>query len=712
MKFPGWSWLSVLCFSTLIHIVIFWPVLKNPNAVIIASSSDAVKSYYAFHYHLKYDEEYWVFNGLHYPFGEHLIYADGQAGLSIPLKWLSKFFPFIESYGVGVLNVFLIISYIISPFFIYGILRHFKIRRWYAIIAAISIHLLSPQVLRIGAHPSLAYAFIIPAGIFLILKTWNQTRFSTKYLMFFLFLLSFSTSIHPYFGLCLLALSFLYGLTFSFLNSLRKSFGKLLVFIGSSVGVFGLTVFILRFYDTHQRISDAYGFYHYHSRLKDIIMPHSGPLKEFYDSLWGRPIGLTWEGWSYVGLLVLLVIPVWVIYVLLKKHKFLPEKSAWSLFIASSLLLLFACNVPSLISPKIWDVFPPIKQFRSLGRFSWPFFFVINIMAIYALDKWARKVGWLNMVFIPLIVLPFCWDGFRHFNEVTNHQSIKKIAWNSPSPISKSVQSNTQAILPLPWFHVGSETFTVHPPDALLQRVFDLSAQTGLPICANHASRTSTQETKTMFRWMSPVESKMVQPVDPKNQLLLLAQNSQLNHFDQSLLSAAHQVYNQNGITYATLSASRINATKTEVDFAKDTFNKTKLSLSRQKMKPYNLPLVYAGKKWQKNHIGTFDNLFTEDTLTVHLELFNGFKNALNFGFKIHLAELSNRDTLQIETIIPEKSRLFDGNWTLVKSDFIKKQKSSKIVIYTSCHGKNYGENVPFLVRRCQVFYKPNQNDL
>ncbi|MBK6881985.1 MAG: hypothetical protein IPH05_03360 [Flavobacteriales bacterium] len=57
-------------------------------------------------------------------------------------------------------------------------------------------------------------------------------------------------------------------------------------------------------------------------------------------------------------------------------------------------LLLFAFCIPFKDFPELLDHLPILEQFRATGRFTWPFYFVITVTALFLLDKWTRNAWW------------------------------------------------------------------------------------------------------------------------------------------------------------------------------------------------------------------------------------------------------------------------------------------------------------------------------
>ena len=136
------------------------------------------------------------------------------------------------------------------------------------------------------------------------------------------------------------------------------------------------------------------------------------------------------------------------------------------------------------------DYFGPLKQFRGLGRFTWVFYYVINLLVFYVLwnrsvrikpdQSWReefqlnwdkikkgqlRKCRFVNtkkwaIAVLPLLVL--CYEAwtFQKSKQLHLTPNLAKRELAAPSPdhwLNKVDFTGYQAVMPLPYHHVGSE---------------------------------------------------------------------------------------------------------------------------------------------------------------------------------------------------------------------------------------------------------------
>src|ERR1022692_4753739 len=138
-----WFLVAVL-FAVGSTVLILSYMVTDPAHVINELGGDCGKNYFTFLYHSIYGKGVW-FDGMNYPYGEHIIYADGQPALS---TFLHLFQPLDPHYALATMNLAISLSYVVAILFTYKILTRFGVNPFIAILFACLINLLSPQVMR------------------------------------------------------------------------------------------------------------------------------------------------------------------------------------------------------------------------------------------------------------------------------------------------------------------------------------------------------------------------------------------------------------------------------------------------------------------------------------------------------------------------------------------------------------------------------------
>ena len=187
-----------LCVATLFAIgattLLLSYMVTDPGHVIIQLGGDCGKNYYTYLYHAIYGNGVW-FEGMNYPYGEHIIYADGQPMLS---SLINHFKPVPVRVALAIMNLAIAFSYVLAIVFTYKILKRFGVKPFIAILFACLINLLAPQVMRLRAHFALAYICPIP-----MLFYWTLFFHATRHWKYpvYIFIMGFIMAfIHLYIG--------------------------------------------------------------------------------------------------------------------------------------------------------------------------------------------------------------------------------------------------------------------------------------------------------------------------------------------------------------------------------------------------------------------------------------------------------------------------------------------------------------------------------
>ncbi len=275
-------------------------------------------------------------------------------------------------------------------------------------------------------------------------------------------------------------------------------------------------------------------------------MPVALPLlKNFIPNAFMKSVQENWEGLSYIGLAAGILLVGFLIRttVNLGKHLIHRKKTAFQLvpgkdisdetrtLIAASVLAglamgIFACGFPFAIKPeRMTELFPPIKQFRSLGRFAWGFYFTwvtFSFFLIWQIMQWLRRKKRIALG-MALGVVVASWtlfeggalnDGVRTRIWVVKLMTYLDgepgmIPGMKKSPWMESIQPEKySAIIALPYYHDGSENFRANLPNAS-KYAFEASIRTGLPMLNVMMSRSSLSQTWSLLQLVTEPNSPL-----------------------------------------------------------------------------------------------------------------------------------------------------------------------------------------------------------
>jgi hypothetical protein len=136
-----------------------------------------------------------------------------------------------------------------------------------------------------------------------------------------------------------------------------------------------------------------YGFFAYRGYWQSILFPGRGALGNLVQSIFPVSNTAGLENTSYVGLVgmlfsfatIFLCWKIWVIKTPVKTMAPQDFKIIKILLVAGILVFLLSLGFPFVI-PQLKEYLAyagPYRQFRSVGRLSWGFFYLINIGAFY-----------------------------------------------------------------------------------------------------------------------------------------------------------------------------------------------------------------------------------------------------------------------------------------------------------------------------------------
>lgn len=494
-------------------LVLFWfyhEVILHANQYLFAAGGDGMKNYYTYLFHTTHDSGFWNFEGMNFPFNEHIVYMDAHPLLSSIVKALG-----LSQYGIGILNLCMLFSYPVGAVFIYLILNHYKVSFYWAVPVAVAIAFMSPQVFRMTGHLSLSYVFAIPAIWFFTLKFIDGRRLLWS-VVIFLFLFGFFFT-HPYLGLIMCVFLFVFWLVRMLLirGSWKESLLAITVHIGSPIILFQLLV---KMTDIHlNRTNNPAGFYDLHAHWSSIVLPHHGPLNAV-KTMFGLK-NSNWESWSYIGFTSIVFFVVVLVLLIIQRKNFewkkLVRHPLFVALLASYLVLMFAFCIPMKYDFMHWmtDVFGPLKQFRVLGRFAWVFFYVFTIglvIILYRLKSRSAKPKAFHFLFAVGVVI-YVLEFFPVHSYMSEMISANKNSFLEESldddlkDITDQINAGSyDAILFMPMDHMSSENIMLLGTENSGRDAMLLSFHTGLPLINSISSRMSFDEANMVNNFFGP----------------------------------------------------------------------------------------------------------------------------------------------------------------------------------------------------------------
>lgn len=481
----------------LITLFLLGELIIQPNSYFFSAEGDGLQAYYQSEYHLLYDSTYWHQDGMFYPHGESIFFTGGQPIITNPIK---LFQPIVDlsDYIVGITNLLMLSSIWLCAIFIYLVFREFDLGNIYGALLAIGLTFLTQQWDRMGGHYPLAYLYAIPGMLYFLIKQYRTGM--RKWSIVLTLYVTFLSFCHIYYLLFFSVMSVAFWIVFS----LRKrifSLGKSIVILLVPIVVPYLVLSLLIAFSSSavDRTSIPWGFLVYKSGWSGYLFPY-GMWYENVVSTFKPSPGLEWEGLSYLGAGSIILIPV-TILLLFQNRKELPN--SFSIFERRALV---AIVIAIIVSVALSFAFPfnlgledllsslgKFQQFRGIGRFALVAFYLINILLFCLLWKFTKHKRLAKVWFLLLIGLMFS-EGYNRTWALRSRlaNSRENVLKDIPSNVSAQiVRSDYQAILPLPFFLIGSENIGMECNSDMKREVYDLSIKSGLPMFSASMSRSS-----------------------------------------------------------------------------------------------------------------------------------------------------------------------------------------------------------------------------
>ena len=566
-----WKRISIVSVVSFLILFLFYGKnILDPGKHLFVSTGDGLKSYFVYQYHIVNDSSNTQTGSINYPYGESHVFTDGQIFFADIFKCIHSFFPGIEAYSIEFLNELMIFSYVICIILLYLILRKLRLPFYFSALGAIAIGFLSPQVFRMVSHISLSYCFFIPLVWYLYIR-FRESEHKWKYTMMIMLVLVSSPFVHGYYLLigamflaCLWMVSALQNL--KNIKSVKKHWIHFLFQIMVPLITFQI---YLHLFDEHiGRTKEPFGILYFTANLSTVFIPNSEPTVSLFRYFFSFDFQ-EWEGWAYVGLSMLFIVALTLIKIiryLLKKrirpvlNPALPailRPAIW----AAVLVLLYSFGYPYKAGMQfLLDWFPFLKQFRALGRFAWVFYYVFTVYGMYVFYLLIRKLRqkkW-NILSIVLQVLFF---SILFIEGSGYHQRATSLLSTAPNPfrflelpdeMKEAIHAvdpgKYQALLPLPFYHVGSEAQTREWTDKLLYESMSFSYHTGMPMIASSCARTSQTEAANIFQLLSPCTFRKEAQKNflTGKPVLIIYSKEQLQYDESDVLSRAIRIYSNN----------------------------------------------------------------------------------------------------------------------------------------------------------------------
>jgi hypothetical protein len=298
---------------------------------------------------------------------------------------------------------------------------------------------------------------------------------------------------------------------------------------------------------TVDRPNNPYGFDIYIGYLEGVFLPYENfPLYKWIDSQIIQIRRVNTETQAYQGL-ISLAFTAWVLFSRFKIFDKSWDEAAYhrvhkrflsGILAASAALLIFSIGFPFAIKGMEWTIryLGPLKQFRGLGRFTWAYYYVINLVAFYVIWNYSvrfkgfkdGKALWFRWIIAlaPVAILAFEAYTLQRLKELklTPNPVLRSIAAPTPDHwLNKVDFSKYQALMPIPYNHIGSENIWMDIDYYLFPKMYIAAYHSGVPDMGVNMSRTPINQTiKSVQFSLEPCEPPLILEDFPDNRPIAL----------------------------------------------------------------------------------------------------------------------------------------------------------------------------------------------
>lgn len=565
-------WITlVVLLSVIVTIYTLNQIILRPDHVIHELGGDAIKNLNTYVTHSLWGNGWW-YDWMNYPYGEHLIYTDGFPLLSIPLTWIREFVDLQASQLIAVLNITLAVGFFLAIIYVYRTLRLLSTGRVFSLVGAILITAMSPQLNKVFGHYGLAIICVIPMLLFYTIKYQQYGKLSNIWKLLILGVAAMF--MHPYFIAIVLIWVFFYVLS-SFIVK-KNSFSEKLRFLLPLLVVPVICIVILKVLmfltdPITDRPKIPLGTLSQCTTGLDIFTSDKSPVWLYLQSIgWVNELSLLGnEHYTYTGLVVIVIMIIFIITIIYKHFKKKETKIINEvpytriLLLTAIFCLLFGMGVPFVWKMEwLLDYLPSFRQFRTLGRFSQLYYYTTAILAVALLYQWFKvklnkdkKIVAVSVVLLSIIV----WgsEAYTHVYEPI-HKRSEAGHWKYDAYVAETYKgwkealndykykaTDFQAILALPYIHVGSEKIWTEGSSwggFCIPTI--ASYQLQLPMVNAQMSRSSWSITFKQVRVAGgPYANKPVfENAGNKPFLLLVYKDVEMNEDEQYLISLADSI--------------------------------------------------------------------------------------------------------------------------------------------------------------------------
>lgn len=489
---------------------------------MVHGNGDGLKNYFTLQSYLTQPDQdgYLWFSGMQYPYGESIWYTDNSPLIAMILRFVQLNLFDIAPYSVMIFNWIILLNLLLAPFVLIRLLRRIIQSEWLVIIGALVCIWTSPQFLRFfTGNLNLSISIFYFLAILLVLNilqaiAGSERRAIRKYSVQLCLLIIAASFVHLYYllllGLPVGVTLFIHGLACARDKRVRKSGYVIPVFAVMVAALFVFIIFQLTDPNIAQRTGPPDGshipawemrFFHLYKAREGVNpIPFLGGKMQF-DAENGNYLG----GFFWYGVVAVMVCSIALfrrstaVRLRVTRNMWVMLLSACVVFFASAGLHIYSSGrnvlMDNYLNPLYYieKVYPPVVHFRCIARMGWWVFYVAQFGLLILLDRYVRSLSpRLFAGVVTVISLVAVSDMYGYYRFAMHEFWENSFAQKSLKRIPELPFQEYQAILPIPYYNVGSEDYslTIDDSDSWSKYTFQLQLASRLPLMSVKLSRT------------------------------------------------------------------------------------------------------------------------------------------------------------------------------------------------------------------------------
>ncbi len=539
-------YLSLVGVHLLVAMVAFMRYRLNPMHILFCDDADGLKNAFTLESYVREPiggDGIFKYNAMNYPFGEYVYYTDNTPLFAIPFRWFCQHVWHLSAYTLPLFNLFVILCIVLSGVVVLHLFRRLRVPDGLAWVMAVILPWTNIQVWRIWhGNYNLSFSWLALLAIALLIR-WHDRRDKPRAQLWagvWMVLLVYAGFLAHGYYMAIMPMFLGAMLFFYWVVNRREQGSRRALFAAVIVPAVAMcmTAGTLLATDGYlrQRPATANGYDGIGAKtqatgLVSHYFFHNTYFFAHYEGNEGNIEAASYLG--HAGLYVVFALCVAAVASVSFRRRLWqvqrdlfrdPVKAG---IVLGALVLLsvsmgehyYTHNKPdehgfvfvNLTNPFFWlhQVTRKVEQFRYVSRFIWPFYFGFYVWVVCTLAALMEHMNRRAVIGVTAGVALMGGLEVKDYVDALQTYASKKNILDAEHAQGARPQHidplQYQALLALPYYHVGSEDYSVTIDDVerWSAHTFALQLGTGLPMMNCKMSRVPPKYNRVLVNWVA-----------------------------------------------------------------------------------------------------------------------------------------------------------------------------------------------------------------